>query len=859
MGKVTVGNRPRSSYVVVLMVLLSIQLALPHSTFAATITVDANCALADAIIAANSGSAVGDCRAGSAGADTIVLQQDVILTAVHNTSPDGPTGLPVVTSDITILGNGFTIARSDAAGTPNFRLFQVESDASLRLVDVTLRNGRVNGGSGRAGTNASRDGSDGDDGERGSVGFIISGAGHRGDPGDPGNPGGRGATGGAARGGAIFNRGTLELERCIVAGNVTQGGAGGAGGNASRGGEGGEGGPPGIPIPLIIIAMLGPPGAGGDGGTGGTGGDGGAGGGGQGGAIYNDGGALILRSCVLQDNWAVGGLGGVGGQGGSAGEGGMGGIGQDTVGPGGSGGTGGFGGIGGAGGSGQGGAIYNASGTVTISLSTIQDSRAQGGAGNRGGLGRRGADGALSSGDGGLGGGGGTGGFGGTGQGGAIYSAAGEVVIERSTLADNGGRGGAGGQGNNAGNSGDGGSPFLRLAGGAEGLFDNFRDLMLDSVLSGTRIGGVGGPGGAGGSGQGGAVFVESGTLTVRQSTLVASRTGAGQGGAGGQGGLGGFPNDLLRQFELLGAGPGGNGRAGEAGSSQGGGVYVDSARFEVSRSTLAGNQSAAGGAVWYGIAGAESRIVSSTVAGNAASSRGGGLDLIAPLSLANTIIADNTAPDGPDIRGTINSLDYNLIGSSTGANLEGAVSRTLVDVSPGLDALEDNGGPTQTLALLADSPAINRGQCSNTTDQRGYHRVDDRCDIGAYEWGALSQPPRPLPPPVEGTGSDSLRFTLPAGIHASVIASDGVFLRNPAEIGVQAIIDLGVVHAIDVFSLSGSNVVNSPLCLRGSGDVFLLAASGAPRVPYRLGVIRQEDFSCVWIGEPGTVVQVRP
>ncbi len=859
MSKVTVLKTKSAFYAVVLVVLLCMPFAVADPAHAATIVVDADCTLADAIIAANTDASAGDCRAGSAGSDTIVLQQDVILTAAHTTSPDGPTGLPSVTSDITILGNGFTIARSDAAGTPNFRLFHVEAEASLRLVDVTLRNGRVSGATGRAGGNATRNGGDGEDGERGSVGFVISGAGHPGDPGDPGNPGGQGVAGGAAYGGAILNRGTLELERCTVADNVAQGGVGGAGGNGSRGGEGGEGGPPGIPIPLVIIAMLGPPGAGGAGGTGGTGGDGGAGGGGQGGAIYNDGGALVIRSCVLHDNQAVGGRGGVGGQGGSAGEGGSGGIGQDTVGPGGSGGSGGFGGIGGAGGPGQGGAIYNASGTVSVSLSTIQDSRAQGGAGNRGGLGRRGADGALSSGDGGLGGGGGTGGLGGTGQGGAIYSAAGEVVIGRSILAGNDGRGGAAGQGNNAGDSGDGGSPFLRLAGGAEGLLDNFRDLMLDSVLSGTRIGGVGGPGGAGGSGQGGAVFAGGGLVTIRQSTLVASRTEAAQGGSGGQGGLGGFPNDLLRQFELLGAGPGGSGRAGEAGSSQGGGLYADNAQLEVFRSTLTGNQSAAGGAVWYGVAGAESRIVSSTVAGNAASRRGGGLDLIAPLSLANSIIADNTAPDGPDIRGTINSLDYNLIGTSNGATLNGPINRTLVDVSPGLDALEDNGGSTPTVALLADSPAINRGQCSNTTDQRGYYRVDDRCDIGAYERGASLQPPRQLPPPVAGAASDSLRFALPAGIYASVIASDGVFLRHPAEIGVQAIIDLGVVHAIDVFSLSGSSAVNTPLCLRGSGDVFLLAASGSPRVPYRLAATRQGDFSCVWIGEPGTVVQVRP
>jgi len=62
---------------------------------------------------------------------------------------------------------------------------------------------------------------------------------------------------------------------------------------------------------------------------------------------------------------------------------------------------------------------------------------------------------------------------------------------------------------------------------------------------------------------------------------------------------------------------------------------------------------------------------------------------------------------------------------------------------------LQDNGGPTQTHALLQDSPAIDAGSCEAAesdieTDQRGVARPQgEACDIGAYEHAV-----RPNPPP---------------------------------------------------------------------------------------------------------------
>jgi hypothetical protein len=78
---------------------------------ATTITVGGACTLVDAITAANTDTATGGCRAGRR-ADTIVLPAGSLqrLTQVNN-STYGPTGLPVIRSVITIVGNGSTIAR----------------------------------------------------------------------------------------------------------------------------------------------------------------------------------------------------------------------------------------------------------------------------------------------------------------------------------------------------------------------------------------------------------------------------------------------------------------------------------------------------------------------------------------------------------------------------------------------------------------------------------------------------------------------------------------------------------------------------------------------------------------------------
>ncbi|MCC6191750.1 MAG: CSLREA domain-containing protein [Anaerolineales bacterium] len=126
----------------------------------------------------------------------------------------------------------------------------------------------------------------------------------------------------------------------------------------------------------------------------------------------------------------------------------------------------------------------------------------------------------------------------------------------------------------------------------------------------------------------------------------------------------------------------------------------------------------------------------------------GGGLRVAGvAVTLQNTLIAGNTDPGGqaPDCAGTVNSLGYNLVENALGCTLAGITTGNVLNQAAGLGPLHANGGPTLTHALLAGSPAINAGDpggCRDgdgaalDTDQRGYERAD-RCDIGAFEFGA--------------------------------------------------------------------------------------------------------------------------
>lgn len=812
-----------------------------------TIGVEDGCTLADAIRAANNDAPVGGCTGGSAGRDVITLSGDVILTA----RAEGSNGLPVIRSAITIRGNGYSIIRSEDAGTPQFRLIEIDADGDLILEAVTLRGGRLSGGNGGRGTNGTGVGEDGESGDIGSAGFLIGGVGGEGGTGGVGTRGGAGAGGGTVHGGAIYNAGTLELRECAVEDNAITGGRGGAGGTATLGGEGGEGGTGGIP--WTLIGMLGPGGVGGLGGPGGTGGRGGLGGTAQGGAIFNAGGSVTINSCSFSDNRATGGVGGTGGRGGIGGGGGIGGFTNDyEVGPGGMGGRGGAGGTGGRGGTASGGAIYNASGELLITRTQFMNNLASSGRGGAGGAGNRGGEGGLEQGDGGLGGPGGTGGTSGAAQGGAVATAGGELTITRSIFEANVAQSGIGGNGGDAGMGGTGGSFVVNLTtfGDREGTIENFRNLLFaffgTGGFDGGGPGGTGGDGGRSGISRGGAIYNRDGSLTLTRSTIYDGAAQPGAGGAGGEGSLGGFGNEFI---ELLGdegiiiRTPSGDGIAGQPGMTEGGGSYSLRGMLLIERSTVTGNEASTGGGIASSGVG-EQLLVSSTISGNHAITSGGGVSA-GQMTVESSIVAGNSIAGSGEI-------DLN-VGEMTGvANVIGG--------DPRLSGLGNYGGGVPTLALFGGSPAVNRGWCSDTTDQRGYFIVDNRCDAGAFELGATATRPTPLDliDSLPGRDGDAIRVGLPDGSFANVIAVDGRFVRTSGEIGNTAVIARGVIAAVDVFTLNGESAAGAIICFAGEGELIFLSAADAPRAPRSIAARQREGYTCTILPNAGMLVLVR-
>ena len=136
--------------------------------------------------------------------------------------------------------------------------------------------------------------------------------------------------------------------------------------------------------------------------------------------------------------------------------------------------------------------------------------------------------------------------------------------------------------------------------------------------------------------------------------------------------------------------------------------------------------------------------------------------DTFTQTDLKGNVIWGNTRPDGTadDVAATdaqyrstrFNSLGYNLVGTA-GNEVDftqefNATGDQTGVTDAGLGTLANNGGPTQTHALLSGSPALDTGTCTDhaddtvLTDQRGVIRPQgSACDIGAYELEEVTGP----------------------------------------------------------------------------------------------------------------------
>ncbi len=177
-----------------------------------------------------------------------------------------------------------------------------------------------------------------------------------------------------------------------------------------------------------------------------------------------------------------------------------------------------------------------------------------------------------------------------------------------------------------------------------------------------------------------------------------------------------------------------------------GGGLFAsDCNPLTLRNSTFSGNTGA--GLIVYSPSGAPlpTTVLNCTIVNNTSIFGAAGFVNFAngAAQVRNTLIAGNlnlaNAPE--DLGGTFHSLGHNLIGASGSATgfTNGVLGDQVGVVNPGIAPLANNGGLTQTHALLSSSPAVNAGDPAvfEPFDQRGVPRVADRADIGAFE-GAL-------------------------------------------------------------------------------------------------------------------------
>jgi hypothetical protein len=351
-----------------------------------------------------------------------------------------------------------------------------------------------------------------------------------------------------------------------------------------------------------------------------------------------------------------------------------------------------------AGGSGRGGGIYN-DGTLTLTDSTVSGNSADIGGGIINSLGTlavtnsRITDNSAN-------------------YGGGFQNASGAMTMTNRTLS-----------GNSAG-----------ITGG--GIYNDYVLTVMNSTLSDNS------------ALDGGGIYNDNdSTLTVTNSTLSGNSANYG----------GGIFNDF--KLTVTNSTLSGNS------AQSGGGVYNNYDLIMVN-DTISGNQAYAdGGGIYNGLGTSEANVYNSSIVSNVADvdpgvyvGRAGGIFNAdfngAVFNLRNSLVAGNSVSGAPiydECSGTLNSYGRNIIWAQSVVIISDCVilipsgSWTLLNDLALLGPLQNNGGPTATVALLPGSNAIDGGDpvfgCidynGNTlsTDQRGFARpVGAGCDVGAME-----------------------------------------------------------------------------------------------------------------------------
>ena len=332
--------------------------------------------------------------------------------------------------------------------------------------------------------------------------------------------------------------------------------------------------------------------------------------------------------------------------------------------------------------------------------------------------------------------------------------------------------------------------------------------------------------------GDGGGVVNSYGTLSVTDSTIDDNSAGRDGGGV----------NSFIAPLTVTDSTIANNSAGGD-----GGGIADLGSMLTVTDSTISNNSAGKGGGIDSD--GGSTTSINSTIAYNNVSSggTGGGLAVNdgAVTILDNTVVALNTIGTGsgatasdifisPDNPGTVSSTSaYNLIGTGGSGGLVNGVNGNQVGIAdPGLGTLANNGGPTQTIALLPGSPAIDIGSNALAvdpttgqplaTDQRGpgfVRIINGTVDIGAYEFTP--------------DAADSLSVTWGTQTAALVTAADGLRLLPAGRnidlpwLGIDQLpITLSQAYPLtagDIFISSAIGVNYGPVTVSGSGTNYTI------------------------------------
>jgi CSLREA domain-containing protein len=237
--------------------------------------------------------------------------------------------------------------------------------------------------------------------------------------------------------------------------------------------------------------------------------------------------------------------------------------------------------------------------------------------------------------------------------------------------------------------------------------------------------------------GNGAGIFSE-GSFTVDTSTIQGNTTGGG--------GNGGGIYDDNGALTITASTVAGNS---VLPTGDGGGIYNNANGMVLTNVTITANNAFDGGGIFNN--GIIVNAINVTLADNSAGATGGGINNNGTVTFTSSILADNIADTGPQCQGVVTDGGTNLQfpGTDCGASIPSA--------DPLLVPLGDNGGPTQTMALGAGSPAIDAATeiCPPVppVDQRGITRPQGpACDIGAFELVAGGGPtPTPTATPTTG------------------------------------------------------------------------------------------------------------